>query len=79
MKNYEYNMKTEVKTYAKEHAEKFCKWAVCFTIPAETQDDRTEKYSTVAVFEDPYLAEDFIDTVLPHDERKDRFFITRFD
>ena len=68
-------MKDEVKRQAKEHAEKFSKWAVCFTIPAETQDDRKEKYSVVATFVYPYDAEEFIDTL----QNPSRFFITRFE
>lgn len=58
---------------AKEETKRL-KWAVCSTIPADTQDDKTEKVSVVAVFDYPILAEDFIEKCLPK-ETKYRFYI----
>lgn len=50
------------------------KWAVCYTIPAATQDDKKEKVETVAVFRYPYQADDFINKCLP-EETKEKFFV----
>ena len=46
-----------------------CNWAVCYTIPAETQDDRKPGITVCAWFNKPFLAYDFIDKVLPQGNR----------
>ena len=55
-------------------------WAVCSTIdhtaPGCQQDDHRDKVRTVAIFENPYNAEDFITNALPKETRK-RFYIVR--
>lgn len=49
-----------------------CAWAVCYEIPACTQDDKTAKEVVIAVFTYLALAEDFIYKVL---QNPDRFYI----
>lgn len=71
---YEYNMKKAVKQEA-INTQRSLIWAVGWIVPAETQDDRMEKYHICAFFENPVNAEMFIDT-LPA-ETRNRFFITR--
>ena len=57
-------------------------WAVCFTIdhtaPGCQQDDHRDKVRTVAIFEDPYSAEDFIKKCLPA-ENQEKFYIVRLN
>lgn len=78
MLSYNYDMRDKVKESAvKALTGGFIRWAVGFVIPAETQDDKTEKYSIIAIFSYPFEAEEFIDR--SPSENKDRFFITRID
>lgn len=55
-------------------------WAVCSTIdhtaPGCQQDDHRDKVRTVAIFANPYNAEDFITKCLPA-ENRDKFYIVR--
>lgn len=51
-----------------------CRWAVCYDIDGKNYDDRQPRTRTVAVFELPYQAEDFIEKCLPADNRE-RFYI----
>lgn len=51
-----------------------CKWAVCYDIGPEEYDDKQSRTSVVAVFGDPYQAEDFILKCLPA-ENFNRFYI----
>lgn len=51
-----------------------CNWAVYFTIPAETQEDGQEGIAVCAWFSYPFQAEEFIEKVLPA-ENKARFRI----
>lgn len=74
MLSYEYNFKKAVKQEAIDTQSSLI-WAVGWIVPAETQDDRTEKYHICAFFENPVNAEMFID-IMPK-EARDRFFITR--
>lgn len=57
-------------------------WAVCYTIDHTArgcqQDDHRDKVRTVAIFEDPYSAEDFIKKCLPA-ENQDKFYIVRLN
>lgn len=55
-----------------------CNWAVCYTIPAETQDDRKPGRIVSAWFDKPFLAQDYIDKVLPQ-ENRDRFYVVHRD
>lgn len=77
MSIYDYRMTTAAKTEAEEQKKTGGRWAVGYTIPAETQDDRTEKMQFCAYFDNPVNAEMFIDC-LPEEQKK-RFFITRID
>ena len=73
---YNYDMRNEAKEAARNFINKQSPlWAVGWIVPAETQDDRKQKWSVCAVFSAPFEAEMFIDT-LPQ-ENRDRFFITR--
>lgn len=51
-----------------------CNWAVCYTIPANTQDDKQPGRTVVAWFARPDAARAFIDRCLPS-ETRDRFYI----
>lgn len=70
--NYEYLMTTAARKAAADKKDGL-KWAVGYTIPADTQDDHTEKLHIFAIFENPVNAEMLIDTM----QDKSRFFITR--
>lgn len=76
MKNYNYDMRNQIKETAKNRLDCLT-WIVGATIPAETQDDKTEKYSIIAAFMYPYEAEIFIDNM--PEETRNRFFITRLE
>lgn len=56
-----------------------CNWAVCYTIDHTAkgcqQDDGRDKVRTIATFENPTNAEDFI-KILPQ-ETRERFYIVR--
>lgn len=72
----EINILTEVEA---EESAKSCKWAVCFNIDhtkpgCQSDNGKLESVQTVAIFQDPYQAQDFIDLCLPKD-RHDRFYI----
>lgn len=73
---YEYIMTSSAKATAFESRSSL-RWAVGWIVPAESQDDHTEKMHICAVFEDPNNAELFIDS-MPTATRN-RFFITRID
>ena len=53
-------------------------WAVCFKIDGKNYDDKKARISTVALFNTPQNAEDFIDKCMPA-ETKERFFIILTD
>ena len=57
-------------------------WAVCHTIdhtaPGCQQDDHRDKVRTVAIFADPFNAEDFIKNCLPA-ENRENFYIVRLN
>ena len=55
-----------------------CKWAVAYKVDGSFYDDGKEKTSVVAVFKDPWQAEDFIEKCLPAENRK-RFFVINVD
>lgn len=46
-----------------------CTWAVCYDVDAKHFDDRENKTFVVAVFRDPFEAQDFIDKCLPQNGR----------
>lgn len=73
---YNYIMTTEAKATAAE-SRPALRWAVGWIVPADTQDDRTEKKHICAIFENPISAETFIDCMGA--DVKERFFITRID
>lgn len=73
---YNYIMTTEAKQEAAQ-SRPALRWAVGWIVPADTQDDRTEKKHICAVFEDPNNAELFIDNMSA--EVRSRFFVTRID
>lgn len=53
-----------------------CTWAVCHDIDGSNYDDHQTRTSVTAIFEDPYLAEDFIAKFLPAETRS-RFYVKR--
>lgn len=57
-----------------------CMWAVCSTIDHTAkgcqQDDHRDKINTSAVFEDPFSAENYINNVIPK-ENRERVYIVR--
>ena len=53
-----------------------CTWAVCYDIDGSNYDDHQTRTSVTAIFEDPYLAEDFIEKCLP-EETRSRFYVMR--
>lgn len=53
---YEYLMTAAAKKAAADKKDGL-KWAVGYTIPADTQDDHTEKLHIFAIFENPVNAE----------------------
>ena len=55
-----------------------CKWAVAYKIDGKFYDDGQERTSIVAVFNDPWKAQDFIEKCLPS-ENKTRFFVEHID
>ena len=55
-----------------------CDWAVCYTVPASTQDDRKPGRTVVAWFARPNAAQDFLEKCLPQ-ENRDRFYILHRD
>lgn len=55
-----------------------CKWAVAYKTDGKFYDDQQERTSIVAVFNDPWQAEDFIEKCLPP-ENKYRFFVEHID
>ena len=69
----------EVKQAAREGAARLM-WAVCSTIDHTAngcqQDDHRDKVQTIAMFSDPYAAEDFIKNVLSA-ENITRFYIVQ--
>lgn len=73
---YNYIMTSSAKKTASENRSNL-RWAVGWIVPAETQDDRTEKMHICAVFEDPNNAEFFIDNIPT--EQRSSFFVTRID
>lgn len=76
MRIYEQKQTTEAKQAANEQLNRgFIQWAVGFIIPADTQDDHKDKYNFVAVFSDPYDAQEYIDSR----QNPDRLFITRIE
>lgn len=55
-----------------------CKWAVLNKIDGKNYDDKKTRVSVTAVFNYPYLAEDFIKKCLP-EETRNQFFIIDID
>lgn len=55
-----------------------CNWAVCYDIPGSMQDDGKPGRTVCAWFDYPFLAEEFIEKVLPA-ETRERFYILHRD
>ena len=51
-----------------------CKWAVVYYIDGSNYDDGKQRRSIVAIFRDPFQAEDFILKCLPA-ENRERFSV----
>lgn len=49
-------------------------WIVCYTIPAETQDDGIERERIIAAFEYQKDAQDFVDFCMSSETRS-RFYV----
>lgn len=82
-----YNIESHNKQLTPEEVQKEASksrpaWAVCHTIdhtaPGCQQDDHRDKVRTVAIFNYPCNAEDFIKNCLPA-ENRDKFYIIRLD
>lgn len=66
----------KIKDATGKESAKYCKWAVCFDIDESNYDDRQDRTTVTAIFNDPWHAEDFIEKCLP-EENRERFYLVR--